>query len=86
MEGKLDVAFLASETVNLLHKRSFGRNLSPKIDISKAFNTLEWSFLLKVLKQFGFNQTFCNWAIISSSSLSISMNCKQHGYFKCTRG
>jgi hypothetical protein len=25
-----------------------------------AFDTLEWSFLLKVLSSFGFNDTFCN--------------------------
>lgn len=59
-----------------------------KIDITKAFDTLDWNFLLKVLKCFVFNNTFCNWisSILSSGTLSISVNGTQQGYFKCTRG
>jgi hypothetical protein len=55
-----DCLCIASEAVNLLHNKSFGGNLALKIDISKAFDTLEWPFLLKVLNCFGFNDTFCN--------------------------
>jgi len=43
------------EAINLLHKKAFGGNITFKIDISKAFDTLDWSFLLRVLKAFGFN-------------------------------
>jgi hypothetical protein len=55
-----DCICLASEAINLLNRKSYGGSLALKIDISKAFDTLEWPFLLKVLKQFGFNLTFCN--------------------------
>jgi hypothetical protein len=83
-----DCLCLASETINILDKKSSGGNLALKIDIKKAFDTLDWKFLLKVLNCFGFNQTFCNWvaSILSSATLSISINGKQEGYFKCTRG
>jgi hypothetical protein len=37
-------------------KRSFGGNLGLKIDVSKAFDILNWEFLLKVLKCFGFRE------------------------------
>lgn len=59
-----------------------------KVDIAKAFDTLEWSFLIEVLKKFGFNNTFCIWieSILKSAYLSISINGIQHGYFHCTRG
>ncbi|PNX71458.1 ribonuclease H, partial [Trifolium pratense] len=79
---------IASEAANLLHNKSFGGNLALKIDITKAFDTLEWSFLLKVLNSFGFNEVFCNWihVILRSAFLSISINGKSHGYFNCTRG
>jgi hypothetical protein len=50
-----DCLCIASEVANLLHNKSFGGNLALKIDIAKAFDTLDWSFLLKVLKTFGFN-------------------------------
>jgi hypothetical protein len=83
-----DCLCIASEAANFLHNKSFGGNLALKIDIAKAFDTLEWNFLLKVLKSFGLNEVFCNWihAILKSAFLSISINGKSHGYFSCTRG
>jgi len=59
-----------------------------KIDISKAFNTLDWEFLLKVLQQFGFDQKFCLWIknILNFAYLSVSINGAQKGYFQCKRG
>jgi hypothetical protein len=56
-----DCICIASEAINVLDKKVFGDNLALKIDISKVFDTLDWGFLLKVLKQFGFNPIFCNW-------------------------
>jgi hypothetical protein len=83
-----DCLCIASEAANLLHNKSYGGNLALKIDISKAFDTLEWPFLLHVLKCFGFNNTFCNWihVILQSAFLSISVNGKSEGYFNCSRG
>jgi hypothetical protein len=83
-----DCICIASEAVNLLHNKAFGGNLALKIDISKAFDTLEWPFLLKVLSCYGFNDTFCNWihVILKSAWLSISINGKSEGYFNCSRG
>ncbi|GAU45776.1 hypothetical protein TSUD_24400 [Trifolium subterraneum] len=83
-----DCLCIASEAANLLHNKSYGGNLALKIDISKAFDTLDWNFLLKILKNFGFNEVFCNWilVILQSAYLSVSINGKSHGYFKCSRG
>jgi len=83
-----DFLCIASEATNLLHNKAFRGNLAMKIDITKAFDTLEWSFLLKVLKSFGFNEIFCNWihVILKSAFLSVSINGKSHGYFNATRG
>lgn len=83
-----DCICTTSEAINLLHNRCFGGNVAFKVDIAKAFDTLEWSFLLKVLKQFGFNDVFCNWieVILHSANLSISINGKHYGFFKCKRG
>jgi hypothetical protein len=83
-----DCLCIASEATNLLHNKAFGGNLALKIDISKAFDTLEWLFLLEVLKRFGFNEMFCNWihVILKSAFLSVSINGKAQGYFNCTRG
>jgi hypothetical protein len=83
-----DCISVSSEATNLMHKKSFGGNLALKIDIPKAFDTLDLGFLLKVLHAFGFNTTFCNLinTILISKSLSISINGNQEGYFKCNRG
>lgn len=83
-----DCLCIASEATNLLHNKAFGGNLAMKIDITKAFDTLEWPFLLKVLNCFSFNQIFCNWiqVILKSAFSSVSINGKSHGYFNATRG
>lgn len=83
-----DCIAITSEAINLLDKKCFGGNLALKIDISKAFDTLRWDFLLKVLNCFGFNSTFCHWihVILQSAKVSISINGSQHGFFNCNRG
>jgi len=83
-----DCILIASEATNFLDTKSFGENLALKVDIVKEFDTLELSFFIQVLKQFGFSDTFCSWikAILDSAHLSISINGTQHGYFKCSRG
>ncbi|MCH94435.1 RNA-directed DNA polymerase (Reverse transcriptase), partial [Trifolium medium] len=84
----MDCLCLASEAANLLQSKVFGGNLALKIDVTKASDTLEWSFLLKVLRAFGFCETFCNWidVILKSATLSISINGKLNGYFQCKKG
>ncbi|GAU46322.1 hypothetical protein TSUD_401930 [Trifolium subterraneum] len=83
-----DCLCIASQATNLLQNKSYGGNLALKIDITKAFGTLDWSFLLKVLNFFGFNEVFCKWilTILHSAYLSVSINGKSHGFFKCSRG
>jgi hypothetical protein len=83
-----DCIILASEAVNLLDKRQYGGNIALKVDIRKAFDTLDWHFLIAVLRQFGFSSVFSNWilVILHSARLSILVNGKSVGFFSCTRG
>jgi len=83
-----DCIILASEVVNLLTKKQFDGNITMKVDIRKAFDTLDWNFLLDVLRKFGFSQLFCNWIldILHSARLSILFNGNVIGYFPCNRG
>lgn len=77
-----------SESVNMLHKKAFGGNMALKIDVKKAFDTLNWQFLIHVLQCFGFHPTFCDWinTILHSAKLSVNINGKAVGFFNCTRG
>lgn len=47
-----------------------------KIDISKAFDTLSWSFLIEVLRARGFGERWCSWicGLLSMASTSILIN------------
>ncbi|KAK3193488.1 hypothetical protein Dsin_024798 [Dipteronia sinensis] len=47
-----DCIALAVDCVNVLHKKCHGGNLAMKIDIHKAFDTLDWYFLRRVLQAF----------------------------------
>ena len=83
-----DCIILASEAINSLDKIQYGGNIALKVDISKAFDTLDWNFLIMVLHNFGFSSTFINWilAILQSACLSILVNGKAVGFFSCSRG
>jgi len=79
---------IASEAINMIDKRQFGGNVALKIDIKKAFDTLDWNFLVAVLRKFGFSSVFTDWilAIFHSAKLSILVNGKAVGFISCSRG
>jgi len=70
-----------------VRQKDFWRKSCNESGYIQSFDTLDWSFLHKVLKTFGFNETFCKWihSILSSAKMSISINGKHHGFFSCTR-
>lgn len=51
----------ASEVINMPDHKVFWGNLALKLDIKKVFDTLDWSFIIKVLESFGFCSKFCSW-------------------------
>jgi len=79
---------LASEAINMIDKRQFGGNVLLKVDIKKAFDTLDWKFLIAVLRKFGFSSLFTDWilAILHSARISILVNGKAVVFFNCSHG
>ncbi|KAL0313774.1 UNVERIFIED_CONTAM: hypothetical protein Scaly_2901600 [Sesamum calycinum] len=59
-----------------------------KVDIQKAYDSVEWDFLLEVLKILNFPTRFIIWIeqCISTATFSISLNGSIHGFFKGGRG
>jgi hypothetical protein len=55
----LDNFMLVQEMTKSLHRQKEPRLLL-KLDISKAFNSVLWPFLLEVLRHLGFRPTWCN--------------------------
>jgi hypothetical protein len=47
-----------------------------KVDIAKAFDTVNWSFLFRLLEHFGFSRRWINWVamLLSSASTRIILN------------
>ncbi|XP_024964007.1 uncharacterized protein LOC112504301 [Cynara cardunculus var. scolymus] len=59
-----------------------------KIDIRKAYDTVEWNFLLEMLKGMGFHPVMINWikTLITTPSYSICVNGQPKGFFHGKRG
>ncbi|KAL2252964.1 UNVERIFIED_CONTAM: hypothetical protein Sindi_0091100 [Sesamum indicum] len=59
-----------------------------KVDIRKAYDTVDWDFLIVVMEMFGFPSTFVKWIeeCVTTPSFSIGLNGKPHGFFRGARG
>ncbi|GJU43506.1 hypothetical protein Tco_1200772 [Tanacetum coccineum] len=78
-------------TQELMHKYHTDRGpprCAFKVDIQKAYDTVNWRFLGFILKSFGFHHTLIKWimACVKSPSFSICINGNTHGFFKGKRG
>lgn len=84
----LDWIIATSGCINFLDQKEYGGNIALKLDIIKAFDTLEWPFLIQTLRAFGFDSKFIGsiQEILKSTRLSILINGAPHGYVECTRG
>ncbi|XP_026455644.1 uncharacterized protein LOC113356656 [Papaver somniferum] len=78
---------LASEMVNELQIKCKDGNLGLKLNISQAFDTVSWSFVLEVFRRYGFSENWCSLIlhILQSTRISILFNGNPEG-FKINRG
>jgi hypothetical protein len=57
-----DNTILAHEVFqSMKQKKGNGGLLALKLDMEKAFNSMEWDFLLKILSLLGFHPTWIQW-------------------------
>lgn len=56
----LDGVLVANETVEFL-KKSKKKGLIFKVDFEKAYDSVEWGFLLGVLEEMGFGERWRKW-------------------------
>ncbi|XP_013690279.2 uncharacterized protein LOC106394243 [Brassica napus] len=84
----LENVLLASEVLNGYHKKNRSPRITLKIDISKAFDSVRWDFLLQTLKVMQFPSDFvdCIRAYITTPSFSLSINGVTSGFFKGKSG
>ena len=84
----IENVLLATELVKDYHKDSVSSRCAIKIDISKAFDSVQWSFLSKVLSAMNFPPIFIHWIMlcVTTASFSVQVNGDLAGYFRSSRG
>jgi len=84
-----DNILIAHEIMNKFrHYKGKKGFVALKIDMEKAYDRIEWDFLLACLRQLGFNEIWIDWITecISTVSYSMVINGEPCGFFKPSRG
>lgn len=84
----MENVLLASELVKNYHKEDVSPRCVMKIDISKAFDSVQWDFVLQILEALGVPEQFRRWIKLCTTtpSVSVQVNGELAGYFQSTRG
>ncbi|KAL2224840.1 UNVERIFIED_CONTAM: Transposon TX1 uncharacterized protein [Sesamum indicum] len=83
-----DNILLAQELFTGYNQTRLPPRCALQVDIRKAYDTVEWDFLVATLQLFGFPPTFTRWIeeCISTTSFSVGLNGNPHGFFDGARG
>ncbi|RVW74104.1 LINE-1 reverse transcriptase-like [Vitis vinifera] len=83
----LDASLIANEVIDSWQKRK-EKGLICKLDIEKAYDSINWQFLLKTLHKMGFDSKWLGWmwSCISSAKFSVLVNGVPAGFFPSSKG
>ena len=89
VEGRqiMNAMLIANEAINSILKSNRGTILC-KLDIEKAYDHVDWSFLLAVLEKMGFGEKWHRWIkwCLSTASFSVLVNRTPSRFFQSSRG
>ncbi|XP_048604603.1 uncharacterized protein LOC125582127 [Brassica napus] len=82
----MENVLLVSELVKSYHKPNIAPRCAVKIDISKAFDSVQWSFLRGILTAIKIPEKFVEWIMkcVELASFSVQVNGELAGYFNST--
>ncbi|XP_034697243.1 uncharacterized protein LOC117923106 [Vitis riparia] len=83
----LDAVLIANEAIDSTLKNNESGILC-KLDIEKAYDKVDWNFILTIMKKMGFGEKWIRWIrwCISTASFSVMINGTPTGYFQSSRG
>ena len=82
-----DNFMLVQQTIKVLHRRKIS-SLFLKLDISKAFDSVSWSFLIEILSHLGFSATWPGLLnnLLRSASTQVMLNSEPGDFIYYQRG
>uniref|UniRef100_A0A2N9FI47 CCHC-type domain-containing protein n=1 Tax=Fagus sylvatica TaxID=28930 RepID=A0A2N9FI47_FAGSY len=85
-----DNVIMAFEVLHYLKNLGAGANyqMAAKLDMSKAYDRVEWNFLQAILLKFGFHRRWVDLIMtyVSTTSYTVMVNGAPYGYIKPSRG
>ena len=85
-----DNILVAFETLHHMKRKKIGKMgyMALKLDMSKAYDRLEWVFLQRIMEKMGFHSTWIDWILecLKSVTYLILVNGESKGHIIPTRG
>ena len=81
------MAFDFTSYANKKKKIQKNGNMAMKLDMSKAYDRVEWNFLIKIMERMGFHSKWIRWIYecVSTVSFSIMVNGEPRGHIVPSR-
>ena len=83
----LDAVLIANDAIDSVFKNN-ENDIFCKLDIEKAYDNVDWYFLLTVMQKMGFGEKWIGWIkwYISTASFSVLVNGTLTGFFQSSKG
>lgn len=84
----IENVLMATELINGYNWKSISKRYMLKVDLKKAFDSLEWSFIFKIMQALEFPDSFIRLIrqCITTTRFSVAINGEMCGYFRGTKG
>lgn len=84
----MDNILICQDLVHNYHRQDGPPRYLLKLDLQKVYDTVDWTFLVDLMKGLGFPEHFVSliYVCLSTAKFSFNVNCKPEGYFAAKRG